>query len=99
LRRPPLQIAAGTIEAAHAHVVSLSRASDFSTGRSTADSRRIDALVARLAPSEEAEPGQKKQHNAEILASLPGVGGPSSPRCSLKPRMLYSDAITPPCGV
>jgi transposase len=35
---------------------------------------RIDGLTARLMPAEEAEPGQKKQHDAEILASLPGVG-------------------------
>lgn len=35
---------------------------------------RLDALTARLIPAEEAEPGQRKQHDVEILASLPGVG-------------------------
>jgi transposase len=35
---------------------------------------RLDALTGRLIPTEEAEPGQRKQHDVEILASLPGVG-------------------------
>ena len=35
---------------------------------------QLDALTARLIPTEEAEPGQTKQHDVEILASLPGVG-------------------------
>ena len=35
---------------------------------------RIETLTARLMPSEEIEPGQNKQHDAAILASLPGVG-------------------------
>src|SRR4029077_18625215 len=39
-----------------------------------APTARIDGLTARLMPAEAAEPGQKKQHDAEILASLPGVG-------------------------
>jgi hypothetical protein len=36
--------------------------------------RRLDALTANLASSVEVEPGQTKQRDAEILASLPGVG-------------------------
>ncbi|WP_246734913.1 IS110 family transposase [Chelativorans sp. ZYF759] len=31
-------------------------------------------MTARLIPTEEAEPGQTKQHDVEIFASLPGVG-------------------------
>ena len=36
--------------------------------------RRLDALTARLIPAEDAGAGQQKQHDVEILASLPGVG-------------------------
>ncbi len=35
---------------------------------------RLDRLTTELARSQESEPGQVKQHDAEILASLPGVG-------------------------
>jgi transposase len=35
--------------------------------------QRLDTLTAGLIPTE-AEPGQRKQHDVEILASLPGVG-------------------------
>ena len=31
--------------------------------------QQIDALTARLIPSDEVEPGQRKQHDVEILAS------------------------------
>ena len=36
--------------------------------------RQLDALTARLIPSEETGLGQRKQHDVAILASLPGVG-------------------------
>jgi transposase len=36
--------------------------------------RQLDALTARLIPEQDTEAGQAKQHDVEILASLPGVG-------------------------
>ena len=36
--------------------------------------RRLDSLTDRLGQDEKAEPGQEKQRDAEILASLPGLG-------------------------
>jgi len=77
LKKPPLTLAAGTVEAASAHVASLIPRLRLVNRQIKDAERRIDALIARLAPpddSGEAEPGQKKQHDAAILASLPGVG-------------------------
>jgi transposase len=86
LRQPPLAVAAGTTEAASAHVRALIerlRLVDRQIGQAKA---RLDALTARLvpadlpadlpagSPADEPGPGQRKQHDVEILASLPGVG-------------------------
>ena len=75
LRRPPVCVATGTVEAASAHVKLLLVPRSRLLNRQIKDAHsRIDGLTARLMPAEAAEPGQKKQHDAEILASLPGVG-------------------------
>jgi len=74
LRKPPVQVAAGTVEAASAHIAALVPRLRLLNRQIKDAHRRIEALTARLIPSEETEPGQKKQHDAEILASLPGVG-------------------------
>jgi len=74
LRKPPLCVAAGTVEAASARVASLVPRLRLLNRQIKDAERRIDALTARLASSKEAEPGQIKQHDAAILASLPGVG-------------------------
>ncbi|MBV8103510.1 MAG: IS110 family transposase [Hyphomicrobiales bacterium] len=74
LRRPPVRVAAGTVEAASAHVALLVPRIRLLNRQIKDAHSRIDGLTARLMPAEEAEPGQKKQHDAEILASLPGVG-------------------------
>jgi len=80
LRKPPLTLAAGTVEAASAHVASLIPRIRLLNRQIKDAERRIDALIARLAPPEEAgdtgaiEPGQKKQRDPVVLASLPGVG-------------------------
>ena len=109
LRKPPVQVAAGTTEAASAHIATL-------VARIRPKNRRLvnrqlkqahdrlDTLTAHLIPTEEAEPGQQKQHDVEILASLPGVGrivlAPSSVKGgSQKPSMLCSGVTTPPCAV
>ena len=74
LRTPPLRLAAGTTAAASAHVATLIARIRLVNQQHKQALRQIDVLIARLAPSEEAEPGQRKQHDAEILASLAGVG-------------------------
>ena len=74
LRQPSLQVAAGTIEAASAHIATLVARIRLVNRQLKQAHDRLDALTARLIPTKEAEPGQKTQHDVEILASLPGVG-------------------------
>jgi transposase len=74
LRQKPVQVAAGTTEAATAHMASLAARTRLLNRQIKQAHQRLDALIARLSTAEEAEPGQKKQRDAEILASSPGVG-------------------------
>jgi transposase len=74
VRAPPPQLAPGTIEAASAHVASLIPRLRLLNRQIIDAERKLDALTARLVAAEETEPGQNKQHDAVILASLPGVG-------------------------
>jgi len=77
LRKPPLSLAAGTVEAACAHIATLIPRIRLVNRQIKDAERRIDALIARLAPpqeSAEAEPGRTKQPDGAILASVPGVG-------------------------
>ena len=71
LRQSPLQIAAGTVEAASAHIKTLIARIRLVNGQIKEAHRRLDALTAQLIPAEDAGAGQ---HDVEILASLPGVG-------------------------
>jgi transposase len=74
LRKPPVQVAAGTVEAASAHIATLIARIRLVNGQLKEAHRQLDALTARLIPAEYAEADQTKQHDVEILASLPGVG-------------------------
>jgi transposase len=74
LRQPPVQVAPGTREAASAHIETLIARIRLTNQQLRQTHGRLDALTAQLASSEETEPGQAKQHDVEILASLPGVG-------------------------
>ena len=74
LRQPPVRVAAGTAEAACAHITTLVARIRLVNRQLKQAHQRLDALTARLIPAEETEPGQQKQHDVEILASLPGVG-------------------------
>jgi transposase len=74
LRKPPLQVTAGTIQAASAHVITLIARIRLINRQLKQAHGQLDALTASLCSAQEAEPGQKKQHDGEILASLPGVG-------------------------
>jgi transposase len=75
LRQPPMQVAIGTVEAAQAHVATLIARVRLVNRQLKEAHQRLDTLTARLIPTE-AEPGQRKQHDVEILASLPGVESP-----------------------
>jgi transposase len=74
LRKPPLRVAPGTAQAASAHAATLIARIRLANQQLKQAHRQLDALTARLMAAQEAEPGHRKQHDAEILASLPGVG-------------------------
>jgi transposase len=74
LRRPPVRVAAGTIEAASAHLATLIARIRLVNRQLKDAHQRLDTLIARLMATQETEPGQQKQRDVEILASLPGVG-------------------------
>jgi transposase len=74
LRAPPVRVAAGTTEAASAHIATLITRIRLVNQQLKQAHQKLDVLTARLVPTEEAEPGQTKQHDVEVLASLPGVG-------------------------
>jgi len=74
LRTQPVTVADGTTEAVSAHVATLVARIRLVNQQLDDAHRRLDSLTARLALSQETEPGQQRQHDAAILASLPGVG-------------------------
>jgi transposase len=74
LRQPKLTVAAGTTEAAQAHILTLVARIQLINRQLAQAHRQLDALTARLGSTEDAEPGQVKQRDADILASLPGIG-------------------------
>jgi transposase len=74
LRQRPLQVAAGTAEAATAHIATLAARVRLLNRQIKEAHQRLDSLTARLLPTKETEPGQQKQRDVEILASSPGVG-------------------------
>ena len=74
LRKQPVHLAAGTVEAASAHVTTLIARIRLVNEQLKEAHSQLDVLTARLIPPEKAEPGQTKQHDVDILASLPGVG-------------------------
>jgi len=74
LRKEPVTVADGTIAAASAHITTLIARIRLLSRQVDDAHRRLDRLTAELASSQKSELGQVKQHDAEILASLPGVG-------------------------
>jgi transposase len=74
LRQPHISVAPGTAEAAQAHIALLVDSIRLVNRQITQAHHQLDALPKRLADDEEAEPGQIKQRDAIILASLPGLG-------------------------
>jgi transposase len=74
LRKPPVQVATGTVEAASAHIKTLIVRIRLVNIQLKEAHRQLDALTAKLIPAQDVGTGQAKQHDVEILASLPGVG-------------------------
>jgi transposase len=73
LKAPPLRVAAGTVEAATAHIALLLPRLRLVHQQRAECARRIEALLAEL-PYEDAL-GQKVEHrDVDILRSLPGAG-------------------------
>ncbi|MGY3573041.1 transposase [Bradyrhizobium sp. USDA 4504] len=74
LRKPPVKVTAGATEASSAHFATLIARVRLVNRQLRQAHHQPDTLTAHLIPTDEAEPGQRKQHDVEILASLPGVG-------------------------
>jgi transposase len=80
LRQPAVTLLAGTLDAVTGHIATLIPRIRLLNRQRAAARKRLDELTARLAEpvtakEQENEPGQPKaQHDATILASLPGVG-------------------------
>ena len=74
VRSTPPTLAPGTAEAASDHVASIIPRLKLVNRQIKEADRKIGVLIDSLAASQESQPGQEKQHDATILASLPGVG-------------------------
>jgi transposase len=75
LRKPPVTVAPGTIEAASAHIRVLIERLRVVNRQLKDAHRQLDRLCGLLAEPTESEPGQaNEQRDAAILASLPGNG-------------------------
>ena len=77
LREPAVSVAAGTTEAAVAHlevVFSQLAVVTRQLARAYREIDRLTAALARSAPSPDEPPGMQGQRDVEILNSLPGVG-------------------------
>ena len=75
LRAPAITVAAGTTEAATAHIKAVAKRLALVNRQLDDAHRRLDRLTRKLAESGEAASGHKaEQRDVTILASLPGVG-------------------------
>jgi transposase len=76
LRQPALSVAAGTAEAAGAHIRTVAERLKLVNRQIRQAHRQLDVLCAKLAEGEgEKSPGQQpEQRDVTILRSLPGVG-------------------------
>jgi transposase len=75
LRQTPVRVAAGTTDAAVAHIRAVAARLKLVNRQLKDTHRTLDTLCAKLAGPEKTEPGQPlEQRDATILRSLPGVG-------------------------
>jgi transposase len=74
LRQRPLSVAPGTVQAARAHCATLIARLRLINLQIAEAYQKLDSLTRQFGADEQAEPGQNKQRDAVILASLPGIG-------------------------
>jgi transposase len=75
LKQKPLSVAPGVVEAATAHIRTLSVRIRLVNQQLKTAHRKLDELCAQLIPSDEDEPGQRyEQRDVVILRSMPGLG-------------------------
>ena len=75
LRQPAMIVAAGTVEAATAHIKVLAKQLELVNRQIAEAEHQLDRLTDRLAGTEADEPGQKvEQRDVTILRSMPGIG-------------------------
>jgi transposase len=74
LRQPPLIVAPGTVEAAQAHLAILLPRLRLGNEQIGQCEQRLDRLLAQLAEPEDDDGSKRRQRDATILRSLPGVG-------------------------
>jgi hypothetical protein len=75
LRQPPLAVAAGTVEAASAHIRTLAVRLRLVNQQIKEAEHRLDELCAAIAAAGENVPGQScEQRDVAILRSCPGLG-------------------------
>lgn len=74
LRRKPITVAAGTSEAASAHIRTVAARLRLINQQIKAVDRRLDELCAAFGAAQENQPGQAGQRDVAILRSLPGIG-------------------------
>lgn len=74
LRDKPLSLAPGTVKAACLHIKSLVARIRLLNQQIKEAHQQLQELAAQLDATAESQPGQAEQRDAEILASLPGVG-------------------------
>jgi transposase len=75
LREKPISVAAGTTEAATAHIRTMAARLKLVNRQIRDVERQLDALCNKLSEEGETEPGQPiEQRDATILRSLPGIG-------------------------
>ena len=97
LREPAVSVAPCTADAATAHLSVVFAQLDL-IGRQLAKvHQQMDRSIETLPGSDE-QKVTSTQRDAEILCSLPGVAGPSSPRCLQKLTSLCCEETVMPCG-
>ena len=75
LKQKPLSVAPGVVEAATAHIRTLSVRIRLVNQQLKTAHRKLDELCAQLIPSDEDELGQRyEQRDVVILRSMPGLG-------------------------
>lgn len=97
LRTPPVKVAAGTLEAAQAHIQVLLPRLRLVHSQRKKNEQRLKEILEQLASADDDVRGQKNEHrDAEIILSMPGSESTSPPRCSARPPRPSRSGTTAP---